>query len=185
MSHLKKFKADAPSQPLIDTDDRAVITQELQAAGVRFEKWLAAFEVQKSSTHAEILKAYDADIKRLMREDGYQAVDVVRMVPDHPEKKVFRQKFLSEHTHEEDEVRFFVGGQGLFCLNIQGYVYMVLCVQGDLISVPDGVTHWFDMGENPDFTAIRLFNNPSGWVANFTGDPIAQNFPNFEEYLAA
>jgi 1,2-dihydroxy-3-keto-5-methylthiopentene dioxygenase len=56
----------------------------------------------------------------------------------------------------------------------------VICEQGDLISVPDGTTHWFDMGPRPHFTAIRLFTNPEGWVANFTGSDIASRFPRFE-----
>jgi 1,2-dihydroxy-3-keto-5-methylthiopentene dioxygenase len=33
------------------------------------------------------------------------------------------------------------------------------------------------MGPNPTFTAIRMFNNPEGWVAQFTGDKIAADFP--------
>jgi len=36
------------------------------------------------------------------------------------------------------------------------------------------------MGPNPNFTAIRLFNNPEGWVANFTGSDIAQRFNRLE-----
>jgi 1,2-dihydroxy-3-keto-5-methylthiopentene dioxygenase len=36
------------------------------------------------------------------------------------------------------------------------------------------------MGPDPSFTAIRLFNNPEGWVANFTGDAIAANFPRLD-----
>jgi len=52
-----------------------------------------------------------------------------------------------------------------------------LCEKDDLISVPANTKHWFDMGPNPVFTAIRLFNNPEGWVARFTGDAIAEEFP--------
>jgi 1,2-dihydroxy-3-keto-5-methylthiopentene dioxygenase len=36
------------------------------------------------------------------------------------------------------------------------------------------------MGANPEFTAIRWFNNPEGWVGDFTGDPIAERFPLYE-----
>jgi 1,2-dihydroxy-3-keto-5-methylthiopentene dioxygenase len=56
---------------------------------------------------------------------------------------------------------------------------MTLCERGDLISVPAGTRHWFDMGPAPRFTAIRLFTTPAGWVANFTGEPIARGFPSF------
>jgi 1,2-dihydroxy-3-keto-5-methylthiopentene dioxygenase len=33
------------------------------------------------------------------------------------------------------------------------------------------------MGPEPHFVAIRVFTNPAGWVANFTGDEIAARFP--------
>ena len=34
--------------------------------------------------------------------------------------------------------------------------------------------------ENPHFVAIRLFNNPDGWVAHFTGSDIAGHFNRLE-----
>ena len=102
------------------------------------------------------------------------------MYPDHPDRVALRQKFLSEHTHGEDEVRFFVEGAGLFCLHLDERVYAVLCTKGDLISVPAGTRHWFDMGDRPRFTAIRLFNNPDGWIARFTGDTLAERFPRLD-----
>jgi 1,2-dihydroxy-3-keto-5-methylthiopentene dioxygenase len=36
------------------------------------------------------------------------------------------------------------------------------------------------MSEAPYFVAIRLFTNKEGWVANFTGDDIAQRFPRMQ-----
>ena len=91
-----------------------------------------------------------------------------------------REKFLSEHTHDEDEVRFFVEGQGLFCLHINDEVLQVLCQAGDWIAVPAGTKHWFDMGSAPNFCAIRFFDNPEGWVARFSGDAIADHFPRLD-----
>ena len=96
-------------------------------------------------------------------------------------KPAIRAKFLNEHTHNEHEVRFFVEGAGMFYLRINGKVHMVLCERGDLISVPTGTTHWFDMGENPDITAIRFFTRKDGWTPHFTGDKIADVFPKFEK----
>ena len=104
----------------------------------------------------------------------------VGVPPDHPDREALRKKFLDEHTHAEDEVRFFVAGSGLFSLHLGTRVYEVLCEQGDLIGVPDGTRHWFDMGPAPSFVAIRLFTNPAGWVAQFTGSDIATRFPRHE-----
>ena len=61
-----------------------------------------------------------------------------------------------------------------------GKVYGIECHQGDLIRVPAGTPHWFDMGPAPHFRAIRLFTNPAGWVANYTGSTIAASFPRMD-----
>ncbi|PKM17195.1 MAG: acireductone dioxygenase [Gammaproteobacteria bacterium HGW-Gammaproteobacteria-15] len=177
MSRLTVYASDNAITPLLDTSDNEHICTELAKAGIRFEQWQAGAPVTALSSNNDILQAYAADIQRLKHERGYITVDVISLSANHPDKTALRQKFLAEHTHSEDEVRFFVRGQGLFCLHIAGKVYQVLCQQNDLISVPAGTTHWFDMGSEPEFTAIRLFNNADGWVANFTGSSIARHFP--------
>jgi 1,2-dihydroxy-3-keto-5-methylthiopentene dioxygenase len=177
MSRLRIFAEHDGTHPEQVIDQHAAIARELAAKGVRFERWQAAAPVQPGDSQEKVIDAYRADIDRLMRDEGYQAVDVVSLNPDHPQKAEFRKKFLEEHRHAEDEVRFFVAGEGLFSLHLGDKVYEVLCQQGDLIGVPDGTRHWFDMGPNPYFIAIRLFTNPAGWVADFTGSDIAQRFP--------
>jgi 1,2-dihydroxy-3-keto-5-methylthiopentene dioxygenase len=102
------------------------------------------------------------------------------MTPDHPQREAARRKFLDEHTHAEDEVRFFVEGAGAFYLHLGARVFQVVCGAGDLLSVPAGTKHWFDMGPAPRFTVIRLFTDPAGWVAEPTGDAIASRLPRFE-----
>ena len=77
-------------------------------------------------------------------------------------------------------MRFFVEGQGLFSLHIGTEVLVTLCERGDLIGVPAGTRHWFDMGPTPAFCALRFFNNSEGWVAKFTGDPIADRYPKLD-----
>jgi 1,2-dihydroxy-3-keto-5-methylthiopentene dioxygenase len=156
------------------------MARALSEVGVRFEQWKATKVLGEGDDERAVLEAYQGDIERLKAEGGYKSVDVVRMRPDHPDKAAMRAKFLSEHTHSEDEVRFFVEGSGLFTLHIGGGVYAVTCERGDLISVPAGTKHWFDMGDHPRFAAIRLFLDPSGWVAKYTGDAIADTFPRHE-----
>lgn len=185
MSRLSIFRDDHGDAPLATYTDFADIARELGAAGVRFERWKANKAIVPGASQDEVIAAYREDIDRLMREEGYQTVDVVSLAPDHPDRAAFRAKFLSEHTHAEDEVRFFVAGAGQFTLHLGDRVYDVLCEQGDLIGVPDGTRHWFDMSESPYFVAIRLFNNPAGWVANFTGDTIAERFPRMQPHASA
>jgi 1,2-dihydroxy-3-keto-5-methylthiopentene dioxygenase len=180
MSRLRIFEEDRPEQPVAQHIDPTAIARELGRVGVRFEQWEASAPIAPGASQDEVIAAYRSDIDRLMREEGYQSVDVISLAPDHPERATLRQKFLSEHTHSEDEVRFFVAGSGQFTLHIEGRVYDVLCEAGDLIGVPDGTPHWFDMSESPYFIAIRLFTNKDGWVANFTGTDIAGRFPRME-----
>jgi 1,2-dihydroxy-3-keto-5-methylthiopentene dioxygenase len=177
MSELKVYPDQAPSHPSVYTE-HAAIRRELEAVGIRFERWEASRELAAGASQEEVLAAYRDSVDRLMRQQGFRSVDVISMVPDHPKKVELRNKFLSEHTHSEDEVRFFVEGQGLFNIHKQGRVYAVRCEKGDLIGVPAGTPHWFDMGPDPSFTAIRLFTNTEGWVAHFTGSDIAARFPS-------
>jgi 1,2-dihydroxy-3-keto-5-methylthiopentene dioxygenase len=154
----------------------------LHSIGVRFEQWNANQPLSNDSGNDDIIAAYRGSIDTLMNEYGFQSVDVVALRPDHADKVALRNKFLSEHTHSDFEVRFFVDGSGLFYIHHEDKVYAVMCEQGDLISVPANAKHWFDMGENPSFKCIRLFTTPEGWVANYTGDKIADNLPKFEQY---
>ena len=180
MSNLKVFRDGHPEQPEQIINDKLAMAEELGRVGIRYEQWQAVGALTEQPSQEEVLDVYRREIDRLIDEEGYQTVDVVSMTPDHPQKQAARQKFLEEHSHSEDEVRFFVDGQGLFRLHLGERIYEVLCTKGDLISVPANTPHWFDMGPNPNFTAIRLFNNPEGWVANFTGSDIAQRFNRLE-----
>ena len=167
--------ADAPD-PLRSADP-AVITAELGARGIGFERWPARQALAADADAAAILAAYAPEIARVQARGTYPTVDAIRLTPDHPDRAALRQKFLAEHTHSEDEVRFFVEGRGLFCLHLGEEVLQLLCEQDDWIAVPAGTRHWFDMGPEPRFCALRFFENPEGWVAQFSGDPIADRFP--------
>ncbi|KEF41138.1 MAG: acireductone dioxygenase [Cyanobium sp. CACIAM 14] len=186
MTHLviRSAGGDRHSAPLLESVDGVVIARELAARGVRFERWETPVELPFGADQAAILAAYADEIARVQAEGGYRTVDAIRLGPDHPERVALRAKFLAEHTHGEDEVRFFVEGRGLFCLHIEGEVLQLLAERGDWIGVPAGTRHWFDTGERPDFCALRFFDNSEGWVARFTGDPIASRFPLLEELLA-
>ena len=180
MSQLTVYAEADADKPILVTEDVEVIKSKLGAVGIRLERWQADRELDNDADEDTIIAAYRSEIDRLVAERGYQTYDVISMNPEHPEKDAFRKKFLEEHTHSDDEVRFFVRGQGLFVIHADERVYSMLCEKDDLISVPAATRHWFDMGPNPAFTAIRLFNDPAGWVANFTGDPIASRFPLLE-----
>ncbi len=180
MTSLTIWREDAPATLVQQTGDGAEIAAALAAIGVRFERWTAAVPLPDGAGQDEVLAAYAAEVAKLQAEGGYGTTDVIRLARGTPDTAPMRRKFLSEHTHSEDEVRFFVEGSGAFYLRGNGRVHQVICEADDLISVPAGTRHWFDMGPDPFFCAIRLFTDPAGWVADYTGDAIADRFPKLD-----
>lgn len=164
---------DTPNKVLTHLDD---IASTLAEHGVRFERWQPA-PVEKGASDADIIAAYQPQIDAL----GYRSVGVASMTGDHPQKDEVRAGFLDERRYSEDEVRFFVAGQGLFSLHIGDYVYAVRCEKNDLLIIPAGLAHWFDMGENPHFVTLRPFNTEQGAVAQLTGDGLSHGFPGLDD----
>jgi len=180
MTQLIVYSAADATDVLLDTIDFALIKEELAHTGASIERWKAEEPLSSESTSEEILAAYKPQIERLKNERGYTSADVIHVRPGNPNWPALRQKFLSEHTHDEDEVRFFVEGSGAFYLHVGDKVYQVVGTADDLLSVPRGTKHWFDGGSEGHFTVIRLFNDPSGWVAHYTGDTIAESVPTYQ-----
>lgn len=185
MSRLRIFSEQDTINPMFVANSHEFIAEQLQKIGVRFEQWEASAPVKPGASQDEVFSAYKSDIDKIVQEKGFKTVDVVSISPEHPDREAMRGKFLNEHFHKEDEVRFFVAGSGLFTLHVEDRVYEILCTQGDLIGVPDSTKHWFDMGPAPYFIAIRFFTEPDGWVGHFTGTDWADKFPRYENGQAA
>ena len=177
-----------PSRPSLETTDPAVITAHLAGIGVAFEQWGTSGPLPDAADQEAVLAAYAGDVARI-RAQGFQTVDVARLAGNLDDPAFLakaaeaRAKFLAEHTHADDEIRFFVEGSGAFYLRINGSVHMIVCGAGDYIFVPRNTRHWFDMGTRPRFAAIRFFAIPEGWVGDFTGDPIASSFASYDELV--
>ena len=159
------------------------IAQRLGDNGILFERWAADRELPLDAKQEEILQAYEQRVERLMKDRGFASADVISVHPEMPNHPDLRKKFLEEHTHTEDEARFFVDGSGIFYIHTNHQVLAVLCVRGDFIDVPARTPHWFDMGPAPLLKVIRTFTTPEGWVADFTGSDIAGKFPRFEAFV--
>jgi 1,2-dihydroxy-3-keto-5-methylthiopentene dioxygenase len=180
MTRLTIFGLDQPVRRLEDTEDPRRVERALSGIGIRYERWAAATALPADASEPLVLDAYRSEVGRLKAECGYRAADVVRLRRGAENAAAARAKFLDEHIHDEDEVRFFVEGRGAFYLRAESGVHRVVCERGDLLGVPAGTRHWFDMGPDPEFTAIRLFTDPAGWVARFTGDPVARQLPEID-----
>ena len=175
MSRLVVHDANT-GERLSATENVEEIATTLAAIGVRFERWPVA-DLPPGADADAVLAAYRDRLESLMAGLGAGSADVIRLTPDHPQKDAIRAKFLSEHTHDEDEVRFFHEGAGNFVLHVNGKVYDAHCVRGDLISVPTGTLHWFDAGAEPNVTALRVFTATTGWTPHYTGTDMAERFP--------
>lgn len=166
----------------VQIQDPQQIKSFLSALGIYFDQWTCALQFNDGATQDEILAAYASDLKPFMDARGYQSADVISINARTPDYDQIRAKFLAEHTHDEDEIRFFVDGQGLFWFHLQEVpVFNVLCQRGDLISVPSGTKHWFDAGQHQPFVkAIRIFTDMSGWTPNYTQSGIESKYKHFK-----
>lgn len=167
------------------------IGTELAKRGIRYDRWPVLPASGEGTLPDRVLSNYADQIGELNADGRYRHIDVVGLRPDDndpgwPQSAgLARDRFLSEHRHAEDEVRFFVSGRGCFYLHLSAEVVAVVCEPGDLLSVPARTPHWFDMGERPDFVAIRFFEEADGWIGDFTGDVIGQRFPTLDELVLA
>jgi 1,2-dihydroxy-3-keto-5-methylthiopentene dioxygenase len=158
-------------------DNPSEIKTFLNERGVFFDQWEANCKLNQEASQEEVLEAYKHVLTPYMNANGYKTSDVINIYPGIENYDAIRAKFLAEHTHSEDEVRFFVEGEGLFWFNLEGSeVFNVRCQAGDLISVPEGTKHWFDAGKVPNVKAIRIFIDTTGWVPNYTSSGIENEF---------
>jgi 1,2-dihydroxy-3-keto-5-methylthiopentene dioxygenase len=190
MTLLQVMAAGDAADVRVRTSDDEVIGTELAKHGVTFGRW-PVVENAASASSEELLAHYATNVAELNGSGRYKHIDIARIHPDDADPQWpeiaagARGKFLDEHRHAEDEVRFFAAGRGCFYLHLGEEVFAVVCEGGDLLSVPAGTLHWFDMGERPDFIAIRFFEEADGWVGDFTGDKISAGFPTLDELLTA
>jgi 1,2-dihydroxy-3-keto-5-methylthiopentene dioxygenase len=156
----------------------AEIAAYLQAIGLGYERWVSSAEAPAHATAEEILDAYANDIARLKQERGYVAADVIDVYPDTPGLDAMLAKFDKEHTHDDDEVRFTVEGEGIFSINpVTGPVVHIHVFPGDLLVVPKDTLHWFHLGASRRIRAIRLFADAAGWSPNYTQSGLETRYP--------
>jgi 1,2-dihydroxy-3-keto-5-methylthiopentene dioxygenase len=159
----------------------ADIRSFLKKRNIFFDQWNCSVTFEDNATSEEILQAYEKDLNPFMEAGGYQTADVISINKLTENYDAIRAKFLAEHIHSEDEIRFFVDGKGLFWFNLETEpVFNLLCEKGDLISVPAGTKHWFDAGvQNPFVKAIRIFIDMAGWIPEYTGSNLEQKFKEY------
>ncbi len=157
--------------------ERAAVTGYLATIGIDYEVWEPAHPTKADAASEEILDAYAAEIDALKARGGYVTADVINVNAATPGLDAMLARFSREHWHDEDEVRFIIHGHGLFHINPRsGPVIGIQVEAGDLIRVPRGTWHWFDLCSDREIRAIRLFQDPSGWTPSYTGSGVDARF---------
>ena len=149
----------------------------LAGFGIDYERWKADRALPSDATSEEILDAYAGDIDRLKQQGGYTTADVIDIHSDTPGLDAMLAKFNIEHWHDVDEVRYIIAGRGLFHIHpSQGPVVVIEVGEGDLIRVPRGTRHWFDLCGDRRIRAIRLFQDTAGWTPHYTNSGVDRNY---------
>jgi 1,2-dihydroxy-3-keto-5-methylthiopentene dioxygenase len=160
--------------------DDGAIGRYLSDRGIEFERCppdLAGVDIPNDATADQVLAAYGDKIGDLMARGGYVTADVIDVNADTPGLDAMLARFNSEHWHDEDEVRLIVEGRGLFHIHpADGPVFAIEVEPGDLIRVPRGTHHWFDLCGDKRIRAIRLFQDPSGWTPHYTQTGVDRGF---------
>lgn len=109
--------------------------------------------------------AYAAPLQQLRDERGYVEMDQIHLGDTTPDLDALCDKFFKEHLHTDEEIRFVVGGGGIFDLRDKDDAWMRVHVEpGDVIIVPANKYHRFTLDDKRTITCKRLFQDTSGWT---------------------
>jgi 1,2-dihydroxy-3-keto-5-methylthiopentene dioxygenase len=157
--------------------DPAAIKQYLDERGIEYERWTPQPPVADGVAADVLMAAWAPKIDELKAKGGYVTADIIDVKPETPNLDTMLKKFSSEHWHDEDEVRLIVEGNGLFHIHPPGQpVFAIEVEAGDLIRVPRGTHHWFDLCGDKRIRAIRLFQDMTGWTPHYTESGVDQGF---------
>ena len=157
--------------------NQEAIAEYLAGCDIDYERWTPAHPIATDASAEEILEVYSEEIEKLKVRGGYVTADVIDVNPETSGLDEMLAKFSREHWHDEDEVRFIIAGHGLFHIHPKdGSVIGIEVEAGDLIRVPRGTWHWFNLCADRRIRAIRLFQNKAGWTPHYTDSGVDAGF---------
>ena len=152
------------------------VTAALANIGIDYERW-SLDRVGADADADAVLAAYASEIEAMKSKGGYTTADVIDVDPQTPGLDALLDKFRTEHTHDEDEVRFIIAGHGIFHIHpLDSDVVSIEVEAGDMIRVPRGTRHWFNLCSDRRIRAIRWFQDKTGWTPHYTQSGIDSNF---------
>lgn len=163
-----------PEQDRTLTESGEIVAY-LAECGIDYERLEG--EVPATASSEALLAAYADKIDALKARGGYIVADVIDVSAETPGLDAMLKRFSSEHWHDEDEVRLIAEGRGIFHIHPKdGPVFALEVEAGDLIRVPRGTHHWFDLCADRRIRAIRLFQDKSGWTPHYTESGVDAQF---------
>lgn len=160
-----------------EINDPLKVSKILNGYGIKYEKWNSDKLQSENASPEKILDVYHEEVEKLKKEGGYVTADVIDINDSTPGLNEMLAKFNKEHWHDEDEVRYTIKGHGLFHIYPEeGVTLSVEVEKGDLLRVPRGTKHWFDLCKDREIRAIRLFQNKSGWTPYYTNSGNEKKF---------
>jgi 1,2-dihydroxy-3-keto-5-methylthiopentene dioxygenase len=140
----------------LDSQASSISPSELAEEGVPYQQLLTQ------------PAAYRSAVDQLKTDRGYIEEDIIELAPTTPNLETICAKFVDEHHHDDDEVRFVLAGEGIFDIRSTEDRWMRVVVQpGDLIVVPAGRHHRFLLTDAKHIRCVRLFRDTSGWVPHY------------------
>jgi len=177
MALVRLRESSAGSRETDVLTEGAEVAAFLARFGIDYERWTPDHAIAADAPADAILAAYGREIDALKTRGGYVTADVIDVKPETPNLDVMLAKFSREHWHDEDEVRFIIEGRGLFHVHpADGPVFAIEVEAGDLIRVPRGTHHWFDLCHDRRIRAIRLFQDTAGWTPHYTDSGVDKGF---------
>jgi len=171
---MARIRIQDENREITDTQE---IRAYLKPHGIWYEKWDVDGRIGPDATNEEILAAYAPEVERLKAAGGFVTADVINVTPETPGLDAMLAKFSKEHTHSEDEVRFTVKGSGVFHIHPKnGPVFGIQVESGDLVNVPCGTQHWFDLCNDKTIRCIRLFQDKSGWTPHYVENSLHERY---------
>ncbi|WRT63382.1 1,2-dihydroxy-3-keto-5-methylthiopentene dioxygenase [Kwoniella shivajii] len=135
-------------------------------------------------------KEWEKEIDVFAKERGYKNRDQITVTKEGLgaayEEKI--KSFFDEHLHEDEEIRYILGGSGYF--DVRGgkepkdeQWIRISLEKGDLIVLPAGIYHRFTVDSNNTITAMRLFQDEPKWTPYSRSAPDTDTRSAREEYL--
>ena len=158
--------------PITADDDVASFLAE---RGIVFATWELPAEARELAALPRLDDGQKSRLLALFADElgasNYSDADVVAIRPDLPGLDGALAKFDRLHYHDDDEVRAIVGGEGVFGFMTDDDRQFLLTIKaGEYISVPSRTWHWFYCTESKNITALRLFEDMSGWTPHYRSD---------------